>query len=285
MAKLGNLVDFVSGRLTLTSGVPVTTADVIAAVTLYFTPYKGARIALYDTVSSNWKFYIFAERSISLSGLTADTNYDAYLYNNAGTLTLELVAWTDNTTRATALATQDGIYCKTGSLDRRYLGTIRITATIGQCEDSLTKRYVWNYYNRIRRSFYNFDSTASWTYTTATWRQSRATVANKVESVIGVVEDAIDLMFVQRIQAIAAGAFPVIGIGVNSTTTPTRQDSIVHVVSGAINIGVSVPTNLLGYISSLGYSYYACLEIGDGTNANVFYGAAANMILAGSVLA
>lgn len=34
------------GRLTLTSGTPVTTSDVTAATTIYFTPYKGNRIAL-----------------------------------------------------------------------------------------------------------------------------------------------------------------------------------------------------------------------------------------------
>src|SRR5665213_2163919 len=36
------------GRLTLTSGVPVTTADVASATTVYFTPYKGNKIALFD---------------------------------------------------------------------------------------------------------------------------------------------------------------------------------------------------------------------------------------------
>src|SRR6185436_9706895 len=39
--------DVCDGRLTLTSGTPVTTGDVTAATTLYFTPNGGNQIALY----------------------------------------------------------------------------------------------------------------------------------------------------------------------------------------------------------------------------------------------
>ena len=129
-----------NGRLTLTSGTPVTTSDVTAATTLYFTPYKGDQVALYT--DSTWTLYTLTERSIAIPA-TTDTNYDVFLYDNSGTLTLELVAWSDGTTRATALATQNGVYVKSGSADRRYLGTIRTTGVSGQCEDSETKRFVW----------------------------------------------------------------------------------------------------------------------------------------------
>ncbi len=80
-----------NGRLTLSSGVPVPTADVLAATSLYFTPFRGNQVALYN--GSAWALFPFTERSLSLSGLAANTPYDIFLYDNAGTLTLEAVAW------------------------------------------------------------------------------------------------------------------------------------------------------------------------------------------------
>jgi hypothetical protein len=140
------LRSLVGGRLTLSSGVPVPATDLSAQGTLYYTPYIHNQISLYTT--SVWTLYTFTERSLSLAGLSDATNYDIYLYDNGGTLTLEAVAWTNATTRATALAQQDGIYCKTGALDRRYLGTIRATAA-NQSSDSATARYVQNFYNSV----------------------------------------------------------------------------------------------------------------------------------------
>ena len=55
----------IHNRLTLTSGTPVTSADVTAATTVYSTPYKGGQIALY--YSSTWTVYSNAEKSINLT--------------------------------------------------------------------------------------------------------------------------------------------------------------------------------------------------------------------------
>ncbi len=41
------------GRLTLTSGSPVVSGDQTAKTTVYFTPYKGNRISLYN--GSGWR--------------------------------------------------------------------------------------------------------------------------------------------------------------------------------------------------------------------------------------
>src|SRR4029077_7974564 len=112
--------------------------------------------------------------------------YDVFIVD--GTLALELVAWTNATTRATALALQDGIPCKSGALTRRYLGTICIAAT-GQCEDSIAKRFVWNCYNRAVRPMSVIDTTDSWTYASTAWRQANGSAANQVAYVCGVSED------------------------------------------------------------------------------------------------
>lgn len=79
-----------TGRLTLTSGVPVTTSDVTGS-TLYFTPYNGNLISLY--ASTFWKSFPLTQLSLNIVALTSNTLYDVFVYDNAGTLTLEAVAW------------------------------------------------------------------------------------------------------------------------------------------------------------------------------------------------
>lgn len=163
------------GRLTAESGVPVSSTDQTSKTTLYFTPYQGNRIALYT--SSVWTMYTFSEITISLGTLTSGANYDVFIYDSSGTLTTEMVAWTNNTTRATALTRQDGVLVKSGSTNKRYLGTFRTTSTT-TTEDSEAKRFVYSYASRQPRkcgvsagggpSSYNTSSWRAWANTTST---------------------------------------------------------------------------------------------------------------------
>lgn len=174
----------VCGRLTLSTGVPVPIADVTAATVVYFTPYRGNRVPLYDTLNSRWKVYAFAELSITLTGLPANTSHDVFLYDNAGVLTLELVAWTSNSLRATAIVLQDGLYVKSGAAGRLYLGTIRTTATIGQCEDSAVRRFVWNFFNQLDRTLKCAELTYH-TYGGVARLWNNASTNNQLEFVLG----------------------------------------------------------------------------------------------------
>lgn len=221
-------------RLTLTTGVPVTTADVTAAETLYCAPYKGNRIALYDG-SSVWNIRTSAEMSIDVPDAT--NCYDVFCYDNAGTPTLELTAWTNETTRATALTTQNGVLVKTGATTRRYLGTFySTTAGNGQIEDSLAKRNLYNYYNRVLRPMKAAtDATGNWTYTTATWRQANANTANQLEYVQGVSEDEVHAeVNVQTSQSGTADHGP--GIGVDSTSADSSNFRSYALVTVGANI-------------------------------------------------
>lgn len=206
------------GRLTLTTGVPVTTTDVTAASTLYYTPYVSNQIALYSGTA--WSLYTFTERSLALSGLTSGRPYDVFLYDNAGTLTLELTAWTNDTTRATALVYQDGVLVRSGATTRRYVGTIYTTGT-NSTADSEANRFVWNYYNRVNRSMRSATETAdTWTYTTATFRQANANTANQLNFVIGFGEDCVNSSVIASAANTTAGVNIGAAIGLNSTTTP-----------------------------------------------------------------
>jgi hypothetical protein len=168
------------GRLTLVSGNPVTMADQAAIATLYYTPYNGNTISLWNTSLSVWETLTFTEQTLSLSGFTNGKIYDIWAQNNNnGTFTLTATIWTDLVTRATALVLQNGVYVKTGALGSRYLGSIYITAT-GQTSDTQSVRGVWNAYNRIPRKLLDFDSnTASYTIVggTGLWQYCRATAS------------------------------------------------------------------------------------------------------------
>lgn len=176
--RWGNPSKVFEARLSLTTAVPVTTTDVTAATTLYLVPYKGDKVALYD--GTNWRVYTLTEISIAVPA-TTDTGYDVWLYDNAGTLTLELLAWTNLTTRATAIAYQNGVEVKTGVTTRRLAGSFRTTGVSGQTEDSFAKRYLNNRYNQVERPLRRIIADNSWAYTTATVRQANGDTANQVE--------------------------------------------------------------------------------------------------------
>jgi hypothetical protein len=251
------------GRLTLTTGVAVTSADVTGASTLYFTPYHGNRISLYD--GSAWDTTAFAEVSLALS-LIAATNYDVFLYDNAGTLTLETVAWSTDTARAVALAVQDGVLVKTGALTRRYLGTIRASGT-DTTEDSLAKRFVWNHVHRVRRAMQVLEATNSWTYTTATYRQANGSNANQLAIVVGVAGEALQVQVAAEFSQVDTAR---VAVGADSTSVP-MPGSIGRALSqggGARGAAASV----VNTIPAVGYHFYAWLEHSVASGTTTWYG-------------
>lgn len=158
----------ISGRLTITSNTPVLTSNA-SGTTIYFTPFNGNLVYTYDTSGTRWVRHTLSEVSLALGTLTNDIPYDIFLYSNAGTLTLEKLAWTNRTTRATALAFQDGVLVKSGDASRRYLGTVASPGsnTVYQGNYTITTNAsfhetVWNYYNQVPYSivqtYYNAPS-------------------------------------------------------------------------------------------------------------------------------
>lgn len=257
-----NAKAMVSGRLTLTTGTPITTSDVLAATTLYYTPYIGNQIALYDSTFTCWRAYTFTERSLSLSGLAAGTPRDIFIYDNAGTLTLESVAWTNDTTRATALARQDEIYVQSGNVHKRYLGTIRTTATIGQCEDSVSHRYVWNYYHRLERRLYLQDLTGH-SYSSGTFREWNAGTF-RVHLIVGAVEEIIKVTSGGRCYA---NGYINAGLNVTNAGISLFQ---VGTADTTNSVDGSAPASTY---PALGYNFVALIEAGAATPAQFVAGA------------
>lgn len=275
----------VTARLTLTTAVPVTTSDVTAATTLYFTPYAGNQIALYD--GSTWNLRTMTEISIAVPATTSQL-YDVYVYDNSGTPSLELLAWTNDTTRATALTTQNGVLVKTGATTRRFVGLMRTTTVSGQTEDSAAKRYIWNYYNRVDRMLQKFEGASSWNYTTATIRQANAGATNQVEAVVGVAEDAIDLVVATMVINTTTAAAQ-IGIGVDSTTTfaSANQGGYQRVAtgSGTNNVQIQAWYRTVPTVGKHTYSWNEYSEAAGTTtwNAQTSAGSAPNSGIQGRV--
>lgn len=260
------------GRLTLTSGTAVTVSDVTAAGTVYFTPYKGQTIGLYD--GSAWSTITFAETSLSLTGLTANTNYDVFGYDNSGALALEALAWTDATTRATAITLQDGIYVKSGATTRRYLGTIRITGTTGQTEDSAAKRFVWNMYNRMSRRSFVSDTTDTWTYSTFTWRQANGSTSNEVAFIRGLDEDLVHGAVTGIVAPSDSTAYAVgVRVGLDSTTTGWSNGLFAGGLATRPHINSQIQLqSFFGGYPGLGYHRLVWQEIGGGAGTQTWRG-------------
>lgn len=255
-------------RLTTESGVPISTSDRSAQSTIYLTPDPASTfcrlVSLYD--GTRWKLYTNAEVSLALSSLTSGKNYDVFLYDNAGTLTLELsAAWTNDTTRADALTTQDGIYVKSGATTRRYAGTIRTTGTT-TTEDSQTKRFVWNLHNQVRREMVRLETSGSWSYSSTTIRQANASTANQLAFVCGhptPIEASLN------VAASASGANAALaGIGYDSTTAYSAQ----AVGSGAWNnsAGQNLHASFRG-MATAGYHFISWNENSSAGGASFTY--------------
>ncbi len=266
-SRLGGLLDpsICQGRLTLESGVPIPTTDQTAKTSIYFALYNGNRIAIYD--GTRWKLYLFSELTLAIGTLTDAKNYDVFVYDNAGTLTLEFsAAWTNDTTRADALTTQDGVYVKSGATTRRWLGTFRTTATT-TTEDSVLKRFVWNAHNRVPRHLVATDTTDSWSYTTNTIRQANATSANKVEYVCGSIEDAVEAEVKASVTAYANASFACkVGVGVDSTSTFSGVRQQVY-IAGLTAANTPLGATYRGF-PGLGYHYLSWNEKGGDVNCS-----------------
>lgn len=244
-------------RLSLASGVPVTTTDTTSS-TIYCVPYLGNNIAL-NIGSNNWINTQPGQLSIAIPAVT-NTMYDVFMYYNSGSPALHLEAWTNTTTRAIALAYQNGVLVLNGSIQYRYLGSFFVGSSSGQTSDAIAARYLWNYYNRITRNMLATDPTNSWIYFSPAWRQANNNPNNQLNFVCGVVEDSI-YVSVQAAGAASGTSGVGSGVGINSTTvnSATRWGA---------NFFGTIYNPSLGFYEGTTYraglNFFAWLEIADG---------------------
>lgn len=256
------------GRLTLTTLMPVATSNDTAKTTVYFTPYCGNRIAIYN--GTVWRLYTFSEISIAVPN-TTNTNYDVFIYDNAGTLTLETAAWSSDTSRAPNfnLTTQNGVFVKSGATTRRYLGSFRTTGTSGQTENSTSRRFLWNYYHRKRLQLIANDSTDSWTYTTNTWRAANNNTTpgiGRVDFILGYPEDSVQADY--WVTAGQSGSNErTASVGLDSTSSPSGTYHATNITDRVVVVGGEYAG-----LPDAGYHFLQSLEISAANGTTTWFG-------------
>jgi hypothetical protein len=283
------------GRLTLTSGVPVMTADVAAATTIYYTPYNGNNVPVYN--GTVFVPFAFAELSLALNATAhlANTNYDLFVWNNAGTPQLVSgPAWSSATARASALALLSGIQTNAASMagiasgntavtvpvnQGTYVGTFRTLAVAGQTQIMMNPApasggnapsiYLWNMYNRRLMRAMCIDNGATYTYTLLTPRAARGSGANGVSFVTGLAEDApfFEYMAATNVLNVAA-AYAIAGFGLDVAAFSENANTLMqNVAASTFGTRLILPHY---FAPQIGYHVCYAMEGSDGTHASLF---------------
>ncbi|MER9685901.1 hypothetical protein [Mesorhizobium sp. M0139] len=291
-------LDMPNGRLTLTTAVPVTTADVAGATSIFYTPAAGDRVPIYN--GTRWTSTVFTELTLALDSNAAHTGYqqsakifDLFVISDAGTIRLANgPAWTSDTARGTGAGTtelelKNGIYTNKNSLatarfgsaagntvavsanQGTYVGSFRATAD-GQASDTVLLRLLYNTYNQAPRLMRRADPAVSWAYSTATIRQSNANAANQVGFLFGLAGAMAEAKVTTPVSEAGATVRNVVaGIGLDSTVAFSSTNSDLGQVSSASfsNLSASYVGN-----PGLGYHVLTQLEYGAGAGTQTWYG-------------
>lgn len=290
------------GYLTLVSGTPVITSDQTGVSTVYYTPDKGNLIPIGNDVRE------FSELSLSLvTQHVASTIYDIFVFDDDGTLRLGTgAAWSDSGAgsgaRSESLARYNGRYTNSAQITARngantytveanqgtYVGSIFMDGSNGEvtCHRSFgqsRKWGLWNAYNRRQIYLKAGDSTASWTYTTATVRASNNDSDNSLTVFQGLAEELYDLNISQRISmstSSGTNADAQNGIGYNSTTTISGKNGYTFLGAGANANYHDVISGRYIAIPSIGINTVTALENSPAaSNTVTWYGGEDDMLL------
>jgi hypothetical protein len=282
-----------SGRLTLTSGAPVTTADVTAATAIFLTPVNGNVSIVWN--GTEFVSYVFSELTLALSASHAiNTNYDVFDFVTDDALAIGSgPAWSTATSRGTGAGTTEvelfqgrwvnkySITLRNGAttytVPARFAllrGTFRTIGTAGQTEDSRTTRYLSNVFNATLRPMWQGSLSQlanNWTYSTASFRQANGSISNAVRYVQCLsgrpVEAHVNAsVYTNNLSGLTA----TVGIGINSTTT---NSSTRHHGAQFPAVFTALPTNAWyeGF-SAIGFQEINWLEYGAGSATQTWFG-------------
>jgi hypothetical protein len=276
------------GYLTATSGTPIITSDVVAGTAVYYTPFVGNLVPIYN--GSSMIPTTFTELTLTLVAQhLASQIYDVFVFSDDGVPTLVTgPAWTTPTagsgargtgSSTTELTRLNGYWVNAVQISARngsttytiaanqatYVGSIFMDGTNGQltCHRSWgqsRKWGIWNAYNRQPLYLKAGDSTASWNYNTATIRASNNAAANSLTVFSGLPEEWFDLEFRQfvTIETTASGRANT-GIGWNSTTAMSGRFGNAYAVTDADSAGSDAVASYL-QVPSLGINVVTALE-------------------------
>lgn len=161
-----------NGRLTLTSNTPIT-GNVTAATTIYFTPFGGNRVALYDTVA-NWYTFPFSEISVAVPS-TVYRLFDIFVYD--GGATLEAVNWNQSTAAITNATNAAPIVITSNGHGLSNADMVAIAGVGG----NTAANGIWSINNVAANTFELEGSTGNGAYTAGgTWYKLNETRATNI---------------------------------------------------------------------------------------------------------
>ena len=254
-----------TGRLTLSSGVPVMTATVTAAATIYYTPYNGSSFTeLSQTLADTTK---------SPAAAVASSNYDLFVWTDNKTTRLSRgPAWTSDTARGTGAGTSE-LVATSGVLGNKnaitngpaaglgvYVGTIRTDSGGATCSWTLGTAAanggaasfgVWNMYNRVNVGTIVSD-TAAWAYAVGTWRAANGSNTARCSFVSGLAED--DFAADYTITALPSTSNALAGVGFDSTSVRSGRAWFAFVAGANMGVMGSYRT------TALGFHYFQAIE-------------------------
>ena len=295
-----------SGRLTLATATPVMASTVSGATTIYYTPYNGNTVPVWNTTTNAWTVLACPELSnITTNSATgnagpaaviADVNYDLYVWSNNGVCTLTRgQAWATNTTRSQGLVRLNGILVNAPTITNgpvaeqgTFVGTVHSngSATIdyifgGSASGGTACSFeVWNEYNRVLTPCIVTDSGTGYTYSSGTVREARGSTTNQGSFLSGLQEDGITATYLEQTLTANAAApvYTITGIGFDSTTSFSCQVNISNSsVTGFSNYALSQMATC-AIPAQIGAHTIIANEQGDGTNANQFDSSSLNQL-------
>jgi hypothetical protein len=225
------------------------------AATIAFVPWK-THTARYDAwfTANNYKTGDRKSESGSI--------YACLETHTSGTFATDLAAGKWIEVDADGLDTLDGrrIYANSGAFrEYRYVGCVRLVNDSGaKFKSTANVSFIHNKYNPRLTSVSVENSTSSWTYGTATWRESNGgTGQTRAEVLIGEMV-SVSCVLGQALNAGESGS-GFANIGVN-TTTATSGSHVYTGVDGQANFATPQALQL-----SLGYNYITTVEQASST--------------------
>lgn len=284
------------GRLTLVNLTPVMTTSQTAKTSIFYTPYVGNRIPIYNGTSTQPIVFAQLENKTTDSAtgnagpaaVIADKNYDLFVWNNSGTPTLTRgPAWASDTTRGTGAGTTElqrlsgagggiltNMYAITngpGANLGTYVGTMRsdgssqINFSFGTVSASGTAAVlgVWNAHNRVDvRGLVG--GAGSWSYNSTTIRPVQGTNNIRVSFVHGLQEE---FFFAEYAGLVVSTIQTSFGLGLDSTTAFSGRIGLGFGASGVASSAVGASQT-----QPVGWHFMQALEALQVAGSATFYG-------------
>ena len=306
------------GYLTPVSGTPIITGDSVAATTIYYTPYVGILVPIYNGTSFVPTSIVSELQYTLTSSLAASNIYDLYIFSLGGVATLGSgPSWSAGSggsitagacARGTgvggsALTRLQGILTNAVSMTIRYgngtttttvpanqatyVGSLYMDGTNGQvsCYRSYgqsRKWGIWNAYNRVPLTMSCGDSTLTWTYSSATVRPANNNTANSITTFTGLAEEQINATHTIAAST-SAGSSWRFGIGFNSTTAFSGNwVQFFEATNFTGSAGNSSPMARLPISPALGINVLTQLEQSPQSASVIFAGSESAMLMTAS---